>query len=360
MSALARRALAGAPRWAARGGLALLAAALGAHFAAGWTLPRLAASPAGMWLARVEALLLAAAAAAALLDAPAPGLLRAARALLRAGLALLLAAAPASLFEREERTFTVGEGGELGPDALPGAGALFFGRVSLAPRGDGPLLSKAVSIDARRDDGEPLRIGLWPPALAGPWRLVVLRFGYAPPLLWTAEAGPPLADAYAMLGTFPRSEEAARLVEWSPPPNLMMGVGFFPPALEDLLTPPGSDLHLFVRAEEATLGGARRSLRDPEAHRWLLDGRLEAPVWFVQVFRGKDKRWEGRLRGGEGALFPGGRVRIGADTGLWVEIHAVRDRWIWALLAGAAALVAGVALRVAPGARARGRPAGGP
>jgi hypothetical protein len=346
MIASAERALALAPRWAARGGLALLAFAVGAHFAADWSVPRLVASAPGMALGAAEALLLAASAAAALLDrSPAP-LSRAARALVRAGLALLLAGVPGSLFGRAERTFTVGEGEELGPDVLPGAGALRFGEVSLAPRGEGPLLSKTVSIAAQREGGEPFRIGLWPPAIAGPWRLTVLRFGYAPPVSWTG-GGATLADGYAMLGTFPRTEEDARLVEWAPAPSLMMGVGYYPPALEDLLTPPRSGAHLFLRAEEASLGGARRDLRDPEAHRWLLDGRLEAPVWFVEVFRGREKQWEGRLRAGEEARFPGGAVRIGRDTGLWVEIQAVRDAWGWAILAGAAAIALGVALRLA-------------
>jgi hypothetical protein len=347
MIASAGRALAPAPRWAARGGLALVAFALGAHFAADWSIPRLIASAPGIALGAAEALLLVASAAAALLDRSGPTPLRAARALVRLGLALLLAGVPGSLFGRTERTFTVGEGEELGPDALPGAGGLRFGEVSLAPRGEGPLLSKTVSIAARREGGEPFRIGLWPPTIVGPWRLTVLRFGYAPPLSWTDEAGRALADGYAMLGTFPTTEEDARLVEWTPAPNLMMGVGYFPPALEDLLTPPRSDLHLFLRAEEATIGGARRDLRDPEAHRWLLDGRLEAPVWFVQVFRGKEKRWEGRLRAGEEARFPGGGVRIGSNTALWVEIQAVRDAWLWALVAGAAAIGAGAALWVA-------------
>ncbi|HEY6005542.1 MAG TPA: hypothetical protein VIV57_21860, partial [Anaeromyxobacter sp.] len=276
----------------------------------------------------------------------APAAVRAARALVAVGLALLLAGVPGSLFGRTELTFMVGEGEELGPDVLPGAGTLRFGEVSLAPRGEGPLLSKTVSIAARRDGGEPFRIGLWPPALVGPWRLTVLRFGYAPPVTWSDESGRPLADGYAMLGTFPSTEEDARLVHWTPAPELMMGVGYFPPALEDLLTPPRSGAHLFLRAEEATLGGARRDLRDPEAYRWLLDGRLEAPVWFVQVFRGKEKRWEGRLRAGEEARFPGGGVRIGKDTGLWVEIQAVRDAWAWAIIAGAAAFAAGGALGV--------------
>jgi hypothetical protein len=347
MIAFAQRALSAAPAWAGRGGLALAAFALAAHFAADWSLPRLVASAPGIALAATEALLLVAAAAAALLDRSAPPLSRAALALVRTGLALLLAGVPASLVGRTERTFTVGEGEVLGPEVLPGAGALRFGEVSLAPRGEGPLLSKTVSIAAEREGGARFRVGLWPPAIVGPWRLTVLRFGYAPPISWTGEGGVALADGYAMLGTFPSTEEDARLVEWTPAPDLMMGVGFFPPPLEDLLTPPRSGAHLFVRAEEATLGGARRDLRDPEAYRWLLDGRLEAPVWFVEVFRGRERQWEGRLRAGEEARFPGGAVRIGPDTKLWVEIQAVRDAWLWALVAGAAAIGAGAALWVA-------------
>jgi hypothetical protein len=150
-----------------------------------------------------------------------------------------------------------------------------------------------------------------------------------------------------MLGTFPKTEEAAALVSWLPEPNVMLGVGTFPPDVEDLLTPPGTDLHLFMRLEAATIAGVRRDLTSGEAWRWAMDGRLEDPLLLVQVFRGSRKLFEGRLRGGEAATFPGGRVEVAPEVLLWVELLASRDPFLAVGIGGAALVLAGGALAAA-------------
>jgi hypothetical protein len=178
----------------------------------------------------------------------------------------------------------------------------------------------------------------------------VFRYGFAPGIVWRSEGGALVGEGYVKLGTFRHREEDAALVAWAPEVNLMMGVGTYPPKLEDLLTDPSSGGHLFLRLEEATIAGVRRDLRDPEAHRWLSDGRPVDAVFFVQAFRGKEKVYEGRVRAGESVAFPGGAVAIEPDVALWVELVAARDPWLpWAgiglaLLALGAALRGGVAL----------------
>jgi hypothetical protein len=155
-----------------------------------------------------------------------------------------------------------------------------------------------------------------------------------------------------MLGTLPHTEEESALVEWTPEANVMMGAGTFPPRLEDLVSPPGADAHLFLRLDAATIAGARRDLRDPDAYRWLVDGRLEDPEFFVQAFRGKEKVFEGKVRGGEGVGFPGGALELEREVLLWVDLLAVRDPLLPWAAAGLALLAAGLLLRGALGVRA--------
>lgn len=281
----------------------------------------------------------------------APLALRAARVLLRGGAALALVALPASLATREARSVAVGEGQALGPRSFPGAGGVRFGAVRLAPEGP-HVLSKTVAIEALPEGGAPLEVGLFPPAALGPWRASVLRFGYAVGVRWTGADERPLVEAYVMMGTLPHEEADAALVTWTPEPNLMMGAGTFPPRLEELVSPPGAGAHLFLRLEEATIAGARRDLRDPDAHRWLLDGRLEEPVFFAQAFRGREKVFEGRLRGGEPARFAGGTLALEREVLLWVDLLAVRDPLLPWVGVGLLALSLGLVLRGAVAARA--------
>lgn len=265
---------------------------------------------------------------------------RTARALALVGAGLLLLAPPLSLVTRETRMLSVGEGQELPSRGRGGLPALRIGRFTLAPRGPFPL-SKTVEVPLETADGEEIRVGLFPPARLAGWRLTVFEFGYAPAVSWVGSDGATIAEGFMMLGTFPRTEEESRLVEWLPQPNVMMGVGTFPPKVEDLLTPPGTNLHLHLRLQEATIGGVRRNLADPEAYRWVMDGHPTAHSLFVEVFDGAERRYAGTIPSGSGAEFPGGHLFVAPELALWADIQAVRDPFVEIFLAGGAALVAG-------------------
>lgn len=269
--------------------------------------------------------------------------LLASRVLLRAGAALTLIALPASLVLRDTQSFSVGEGEEL---AAFGEPPLRFGEVTLAPRGP-HLLSKTVEIEAVPDSDEPMRIGLFPPASIAGRRWSVFRFGYAPGFSLAGARGESIAQGYLKLGTFPQTEETASLVQWTPETNLMMGAGTFPPRLEDLVSPPGSDLHVFLRFVEASLGGVRRDLTDPDSYKWLLDGRPEQAVLLAQVFRGRERVFDGRVRAGETVRFPGGSLELSPDVLLWVDLLVTRDPWLPLAVAGLALIAAGAVLRAA-------------
>lgn len=272
----------------------------------------------------------------------APAALRAARVLLRAGAALLVVALPASLATRASTTLEAGEGERFpAGDGLP---ALAFGRVTLAPRGPG-LLSKTVDVEVTEAGAAaPVHVGLFPPATLGERIVSVLRFGYAPGVTLLGPDGAPIAAARVPLGTLDQTEETASLVRWTPETNLMMGAGTFPPRLEDLWSPPGTGLHVFLRMVRATLGGTPRDLTDPDAYRWLVDGRPEQAAFLVQVFRGRERVFDGTVPAGETAAFPGGSVALAPDVLLWVDLLATRDPWRPAVAAALAALAAGALL----------------
>ncbi len=265
---------------------------------------------------------------------------RASRALALAGGGLLLLSPPVSVATRDTRMLKVGEGQELPQGVLPGLPALQIGEFRLAP--DGPIpLSKTVEVPLLTSAGEVVTVGLFPPARLGGWRLAVFQFGYAPAVEWFGPDGKTIAEGFMMLGTFPKTEEEARLVEWLPKPNVMMGVGTFPPDVEDLLTPPGSSWHLHLRLQEATVAGARRTLADPESYRFVMDGRPADPTLFVEAFEGTERRFAGTIAGGSGAEFPGGRVHVARELLLWADLQAVRDPFVELFLIGGLLLCAG-------------------
>lgn len=293
------------------------------------------ASLPGKALLVASGLLLAAGGAAALARH------RLVRAATLAGAGVFLTSLPPSLLLRDSVVRTVVEGAVLGPREVAGLPPVSFGRVELLPRG--PLfLSKTVSIEARTLDGEPLRVGLFPPSPIGPWRLSVIRYGYAPDVTWRGPDGRVRWRGSVPMGAVLHDDEEESLVAWTPEPNLMMGAGTYPPKLEELVAADGADEHLFLELEAATIAGARRDLRDPEAHRWLADGRLEEPVFLLRVFHGRAQVLEARVRAGQAVSFDGGTIAVAPDVALYVDVLATRDPWLKGIAGGLALLALGL------------------
>jgi len=350
---LAWRFASAAPRWSRRAAWALLAWLVLASAGLGWGLPEVVFSPLGTGLlAAIGGGLLLGALAPLLEPAGAARPDRWARALRAGGLALLVLGLPLSVVARRELTFRVGEGMVTpagGPLRLP---SLTVGKIRVAPVGDAAILSKTVTVELVLPDGTRRLVGLWPPTLVGGVRLAVVRYGFAPGVVWTDRAGREVAVGNVMLGTLPKDDAEAALVDWLPAPNVMLGVGLYPPPLEDLLAPRGAGAVLSLRLEEATLGGTRRRLTDPSAHLWLADGRPERPRWRVQAFEAGRKVWEGHLASGEAVRWEGGALALSPELPLWVELQGVRDPWLPLALSGAVAWVAGAAFATARRSRA--------
>jgi hypothetical protein len=337
--------LARAPRLANRLAGLLAAYAVAMELGAGWGLPQVALSPVGVGLGVLLVLALAAGALAALLDVQAPAGARWPAALVRGGLALLLLGLPLSLVGRTERVIPVAED-DLGQVAgLPGLSIRRFGQVQIAPAGENFLLSKAISIELEREDGSRHRVGLWPPTLLGAWRLAVLRYGFAPGIDWRDERGAVIAQGFQLLGTLPRTPAEEALVSWTPEPNVMLGVGLYPPRVEDLLTPTGSEAHLFLRLQRAALGGVPRTVADPSAYRWLADGRAAEPEWHAEVFAGSRRLFAGAVQPGVPVRYPDGSLLIVPKLRYWVELQAIWDPFLYLAAAGAGLLLVGASAR---------------
>lgn len=298
-------------------------------------------SPAGIALLGAAGAALLAGAAGAIAEGLRPAHL--ATAAVRGGAALVLLGVPASLLLRESRVHLVVEGEGLAAGQLPGVPELSAGRATILPRGP-HLLSKTVELELTPAGAAPVAVATFPPTSLGPWGVTVFRFGYAPALRFTQPDGRVTGEGFVPLGTLPHDAEDASLVEWTPEPNVMMGAGTYPPKREDLVpVAPGG--HVFLRIAEARVGGVRRDLRPPDAHRWLADGRLEDVVFEVLVLRGRERVFSGLVRAGARVETAIGALEIAPEVAVWVELLASRDPFVAWAAAGLALLAAGLSVR---------------
>lgn len=265
------------------------------------------------------------------------------------GMLLLLSAIPRSVTGKGTQVFKVGEGQLLKANYLEGLSELQFGDITLESKGYNILLSRKVDVKtavSTLTGDKDLHIGLFPATRIGPWRLTINKFGYAPFLEWMDENGNPVINNWVMMGTFPRRETDVDLVDWIPIVNLMLGVGYYPPARDDIFSQVGTPYRVYVRIEEATINGVVRDMTDPDAHVFLTDGKIEKPKYFVKVFKDKDVVFEKHLNSGEMAVFPGGQVRLSDNILLWVEIQAQKNPWLTFVKAGLYFILIGLLMSI--------------
>jgi hypothetical protein len=111
--------------------------------------------------------------------------------------------------------------------------------------------------------------------------------------------------------------------------------------VEDLLTPPRSNLHLHIRLHDATIAGVRRTLASPEGYKHVMDGRPSDPTLLLQVFEGTERRFEGPVKAGQTLRFAGGQVTVAPEILLWANLQLVWDPFVELFLVGGLLLATG-------------------
>ena len=84
-------------------------------------------------------------------------------------------------------------------------------------------------------------------------------------------------------------------------------------------------------------GGPRSVLVPREARIWQ---SILAPI-YLQLFEGRERRFEGPVRAGQTLRFEGGQITVAPELLLWAYLQAVRDPFVELFLAGGALLLAG-------------------
>lgn len=318
------------------------------NIAGGMNLPMIMMSKAGLFFSGCVSILMLVSAGAFALSARAGGRIRAAaRVFLWVGAAMVIAAIPRSISDEGKKVFKANEFQTTQSNHLEGLSELRFGRVTLRSRGSNALLSKSVEIDTKVTmlDGDRMhRVGLFPATRVGPWRLTVNKFGYAPYMEWMDAKGNPVIDNWIMIGAAPRMIDDMGVIEWAPTVNLMLGVGFYPPLMDDVFGRMDNPYRVYVRLQEATIAGKRRDMTDPEAHVFLCDGRPESPIYLVRIFKEEKKIYDKKIKAGEKIVFPGGSLRLSSNVMLWVEIQAQKNNWLMPVMPGFMFMIISLAL----------------
>lgn len=260
-----------------------------------------------------------------------------ARCFLWIGTAMLVTAIPRCIVGEGTEVVQVGEKQYVEANYLEGLSELQFGDITLETKGYNILLSRRVDIKttvSTLTGDKEYNIGLYPATRIGPWRFTINKFGYAPFVDWQDEDGNQVIKNWVMLGTFPRMAMDVDIVDWIPVINLMLGVGYYPPARDDIITIGTSPYRVYIRIEEATINGVVHDMRDPDAHVFLTDGKLENPKYYVKIFKDNEVVYEKRLEPGEMAVFPGGQLRLSSNIMLWVELQAQKNSWLAYVKAG--------------------------
>lgn len=194
-------------------------------------------------------------------------------------------------------------------------------------------------------DGQTLEVSLFPPRTLNGKLLHLTRFGFAPGITIKKADGEAI-EGYMMLGTFhPWKEKIARTIPRNPPPRVMLGVGTFPPEMEDFISLPKSPYSVFLRIVGGEINGKNYGLNPSNYYLHIMKGKLEKPRYKVMIVKDNSVIFRGTLKEGESAVFDGNTLTI---SGLvyWVGINVVNDLGFYIFFAGLLALILGVLSKI--------------
>lgn len=167
------------------------------------------------------------------------------------------------------------------------------------------------------------------------------QFGFAPELTVSNVQGYVEYDANLYFGLNPLDPKLNKLIPRRPPPRLMLGVGTYPPELEDVFTIPGTKQVYFLRLEQGRFQGKNYNLMSPDYYLWLTNGRLKKPVYRLMVWENNKLIFNRLVKPQQPVQVKDRTVSIG-KLAYWVEISKVKDFGLLLILAAFAGIFSGL------------------
>ncbi len=210
----------------------------------------------------------------------------------------------------------------------------------------GVFLSK--SVQARLEsNGAHTTIHLFPPKKISGFFTQTTGFGFAPHVDIRNAEGNVLFSGYVLLGSFSERKTEALLPAKQKAPQVMMGVGYFPPKIEGAFKLPGSPVHFYVKIVSGNIKGKRYAFKGADYYVPLMKGRLESPQYYLGIFNGKKTLYLGPAETNRKIPFKGGTITLSEKLRYIVGIKVAHDYGINVLLTGLFFMLSGSVLQLA-------------
>lgn len=165
--------------------------------------------------------------------------------------------------------------------------------------------------------------------------------GFAPRVDIRNAKGTVLFSGYVLLGSFSGRETEALVPVKQKAPQVMMGVGYFPPKIEGAFKLPGSPVHFYIKIVSGNIKGKRYGFKGADYYVPLMKGRLESPHYYLGIFNGKTPIYLGPAETNRKIPFKGGTIVLSDNLRYTVGIKFAKDYGVNVLITGLLFLLCG-------------------
>lgn len=249
--------------------------------------------------------------------------------LLRAGFILSLGGLLLSVNTRQSRERVICEGQTMRLKEL----SFTLDDVTVKENPKGVFLSKDVHARIQINNAIT-QLHLFPPKIISGFFMQTTGFGFAPHVDIRDASGKVLFSGYVLLGSFSGSETEAPVPVKQKAPQVMLGVGYFPPQIEGTFKLPGSPFLFYVKIVSGSIKGKRYAFKGADYYIPLMNGRLETPHYYLGIFKGKKTLYLGPAGTNRKISFKSGTIMLSEKLRYTVGIKVAHDYGVTVLLAG--------------------------
>jgi hypothetical protein len=128
-----------------------------------------------------------------------------------------------------------------------------------------------------------------------------------------------------MFGTFPEFEEESQIVEKEKIPQIMLGVGYFPPKLSEIFWVKNFPYKFFLKIKKAKINKKSYNLNNKNYYLYITKNKLKNPQYYLIILKNKKIIYKQDIVTNKKINFEGGSMYLTENVKYYLGIGIVKD-----------------------------------
>lgn len=177
-------------------------------------------------------------------------------------------------------------------------------------------------------------IKLFPPRKISNFYIHTTSFGIAPYILIRNKKGSEIFSGFVLLGTFLDNLEDMHIIGKVKAPQVMLGVGYFPPLLDDLFRLNNFPYRFYLKITKGSINNKIQNLKKHNYYLYITNGRVRKPEYYLIILKGNKILYKGNIKRSQEIKFEGGSIQLKNKLRYYLGIQLIKDYGLNIVVAG--------------------------